>query len=261
MSRKCELTGKGPMTGHTVSHSNIKTKRRFSAEPVQRHDDFRSARPLGRSCASRRMRSARSITAAASMLSSLKAKDVELSPRARSTSRREVAKKRAARRRSDSSLPAALTPAIHRQIIDYADARDQLSHAVTKPFLSTPTSANCSRMRPLQHARSYRPTSASNEWPWPSLATCTPSASILSISIAQVGLEDQRHRRPTAPGRMVCAQITRRMRGSQRRWHQVTVALKHHEIIAARQERARQKYHSYRCCASCLNSPGCLARR
>jgi large subunit ribosomal protein L28 len=29
MSRKCELTGKGPMTGHTVSHSNIKTKRRF----------------------------------------------------------------------------------------------------------------------------------------------------------------------------------------------------------------------------------------
>ena len=29
MSRRCELTGKGPMTGHTVSHSNIKTKRRF----------------------------------------------------------------------------------------------------------------------------------------------------------------------------------------------------------------------------------------
>jgi large subunit ribosomal protein L28 len=29
MSRRCELTGKGPMMGHTVSHSNIKTKRRF----------------------------------------------------------------------------------------------------------------------------------------------------------------------------------------------------------------------------------------
>lgn len=29
MSRRCELTGKGPLTGHTVSHSNIKTKRRF----------------------------------------------------------------------------------------------------------------------------------------------------------------------------------------------------------------------------------------
>ena len=29
MSRRCALTGKGPMTGHKVSHSNIKTKRRF----------------------------------------------------------------------------------------------------------------------------------------------------------------------------------------------------------------------------------------
>jgi len=29
MSRRCELTGVGPMTGHNVSHSNIKTKRRF----------------------------------------------------------------------------------------------------------------------------------------------------------------------------------------------------------------------------------------
>ncbi len=29
MSRKCELTGKAPQTGHKVSHSNIKTKRRF----------------------------------------------------------------------------------------------------------------------------------------------------------------------------------------------------------------------------------------
>ena len=29
MSRKCELTGKGPMSGHSVSHANNKTKRRF----------------------------------------------------------------------------------------------------------------------------------------------------------------------------------------------------------------------------------------
>ena len=29
MSRRCELTAKGPLVGHTVSHSNIKTKRRF----------------------------------------------------------------------------------------------------------------------------------------------------------------------------------------------------------------------------------------
>ena len=29
MSRRCELTGVGPLVGHNVSHSNIKSKRRF----------------------------------------------------------------------------------------------------------------------------------------------------------------------------------------------------------------------------------------
>jgi len=29
MSRRCELTAKGPMSGHNVSHANNKTKRRF----------------------------------------------------------------------------------------------------------------------------------------------------------------------------------------------------------------------------------------
>jgi large subunit ribosomal protein L28 len=29
MSRVCEVTGKTPMTGHTVSHANNKGKRRF----------------------------------------------------------------------------------------------------------------------------------------------------------------------------------------------------------------------------------------
>ena len=29
MSRVCELTGKGPMSGHNVSHANNKSKRRF----------------------------------------------------------------------------------------------------------------------------------------------------------------------------------------------------------------------------------------
>ena len=29
MSRQCELTGKGGLVGHLVSHSNIKTKRRY----------------------------------------------------------------------------------------------------------------------------------------------------------------------------------------------------------------------------------------
>ena len=29
MARECQLTGKKPMTGNKVSHSNVKTKRRF----------------------------------------------------------------------------------------------------------------------------------------------------------------------------------------------------------------------------------------
>lgn len=29
MARVCEVTGKKPVSGHNVSHSNIKTKRRF----------------------------------------------------------------------------------------------------------------------------------------------------------------------------------------------------------------------------------------
>jgi len=29
MSRKCEVCGKGPMTGNNVSHANNKTKRRW----------------------------------------------------------------------------------------------------------------------------------------------------------------------------------------------------------------------------------------
>ena len=29
MSRRCDLTGKGALSGHKVSHSNRKTKRRF----------------------------------------------------------------------------------------------------------------------------------------------------------------------------------------------------------------------------------------
>ena len=39
MSRRCELTGVGPMVGNNVSHSNTKTKRRFlpalSPAPLQ----------------------------------------------------------------------------------------------------------------------------------------------------------------------------------------------------------------------------------
>jgi large subunit ribosomal protein L28 len=41
MSRRCELTGVGPMVGHRVSHSNMKSKRRFlpALSPVSLHSD------------------------------------------------------------------------------------------------------------------------------------------------------------------------------------------------------------------------------
>jgi large subunit ribosomal protein L28 len=41
MSRRCELTGVGPMVGHNVSHSNAKTKRRFlpALSPASLHSD------------------------------------------------------------------------------------------------------------------------------------------------------------------------------------------------------------------------------
>ena len=35
MSRRCELTGKGPMVGNNVSHANNKTKRRFLPNLVE----------------------------------------------------------------------------------------------------------------------------------------------------------------------------------------------------------------------------------
>lgn len=36
MSRVCEVTGKGPASGHRVSHANNKTKRRFLPN-IQEH--------------------------------------------------------------------------------------------------------------------------------------------------------------------------------------------------------------------------------
>ena len=41
MSRRCELTGVGPMVGHRVSHSNVKSKRRFlpALAPVSLQSD------------------------------------------------------------------------------------------------------------------------------------------------------------------------------------------------------------------------------
>jgi len=47
MARRCELTGKAVLVGHNVSHSNIKTKRRFlpNLQQTSLHSDALS-RPV-----------------------------------------------------------------------------------------------------------------------------------------------------------------------------------------------------------------------
>jgi large subunit ribosomal protein L28 len=91
MSRRCELTGKGPMVGHTVSHSNIKTKRRFLPNlfNVTLISDA-----LGRSVKLRISANAIKTVDHRGGLDAflLKAKDVELSPKALDVKRQVVKK-------------------------------------------------------------------------------------------------------------------------------------------------------------------------
>ena len=94
MSRRCELTGKGAQVGHRVSHSNIKTKRRFLPNlfNVTMISDA-----LGRSVRLRVSANAIKSVDHRGGLDAylLKAKDDELSARALEL-KRQVAKKRAA---------------------------------------------------------------------------------------------------------------------------------------------------------------------
>jgi large subunit ribosomal protein L28 len=93
MSRRCELTGKGPLTGHTVSHSNIKTKRRFLPNLL---NVTMISDALGRSVKLRISANAlKSVDHRGGLDAFLmKAKDTELSKRALDL-KRQVAKKRA----------------------------------------------------------------------------------------------------------------------------------------------------------------------
>jgi large subunit ribosomal protein L28 len=90
MSRRCELTGKGVLTGNRVSHSNIKTRRRYlpnlNAVTLQ-------SEALGRSF---RFRVAASTLRTVDHRGGLdaflaKARDMELSPKALKV-KRELAK-------------------------------------------------------------------------------------------------------------------------------------------------------------------------
>lgn len=94
MSRRCDLTGKGAQTGHKVSHSNRKTKRRFLPNlcNVSVISDT-----LGRSVRLRVSANAlKSIDHRGGLDAFLlKAKDAELSERALEV-KRQIAKKAAA---------------------------------------------------------------------------------------------------------------------------------------------------------------------
>ena len=81
MSRRCELTGKGPMSGNNVSHANNKTRRRFLPNLL---DVTLSSDALGQSYSMRISAAAlRSVDHRGGLDAFLaKAKDDELSPRA-----------------------------------------------------------------------------------------------------------------------------------------------------------------------------------
>jgi large subunit ribosomal protein L28 len=91
MSRTCELSGKKPMVGHTVSHSNIKTKRRYLPNLVQVtvHSDA-----MGQSYSARVSAAAlRTVDKRGGLDAYLaKAKDEQLSPKMLKI-KREIAKK------------------------------------------------------------------------------------------------------------------------------------------------------------------------
>jgi large subunit ribosomal protein L28 len=93
MSRRCELTGKSAQVGHKVSHSNIKTKRRFLPNLV---NATMISDALGRSIKLRISANAlRSVDHRGGLDAFLmKAKDITLSPRALEL-KRQVQKKRA----------------------------------------------------------------------------------------------------------------------------------------------------------------------
>lgn len=94
MSRRCELTGKSAQTGHKVSHSNIKTKRRFLPNLV---NVTLASEALGRSVRLRISANALKTVDHRGGLDSflLKAKAEDLSPKALEM-KRQVQKKVAA---------------------------------------------------------------------------------------------------------------------------------------------------------------------
>src|SRR5215471_15607143 len=91
MSRRCDLTGKGAQVGHKVSHSNIKTKRRFLPNLI---NVTMMSDSLGRAVRLRVSANAlRSVDHRGGLDAFLtKARDAELSPRALELKRQVIKK-------------------------------------------------------------------------------------------------------------------------------------------------------------------------
>jgi large subunit ribosomal protein L28 len=94
MSRRCELTGKGPMTGNNVSHANNKTRRRVLPNL---HDVTLQSETVGRGFKLRISAAAlRSVDHRGGLDAFLaKAKDIELSDNALKI-KKDIAKAQAA---------------------------------------------------------------------------------------------------------------------------------------------------------------------
>ena len=112
MSRRCELTAKGPQVGHTVSHSNIKTKRRFLPNLL---NVTLMSDSLGKSFKLRISANAlKSVDHRGGLDAFLaKARDMDLSPKALEI-KRAVKKKLAGGRGSRSRLPGCARQLIAR---------------------------------------------------------------------------------------------------------------------------------------------------
>ncbi|MCW5689098.1 MAG: 50S ribosomal protein L28 [Pseudolabrys sp.] len=98
MSWRCDLTGKKPLVGHKVSHSNIKTKRRFmpNLQSVSLTSEI-----LGRTVRARISTNALRTVDHRGGLDAflLKAKDTDLAPKMLEL-KRQIAKKSAAAKAS-----------------------------------------------------------------------------------------------------------------------------------------------------------------
>ncbi len=139
MSRKCDLTGKSAQTGHKVSHSNHKTKRRFLPNLV---NVTLTSDTLNRSVRFRISANALKTVDHRGGLDAFlaKAKDVELSPKALDL-KRQLAKKKLCRSQLTSFFGLIWSIACESGRLFYARLQFLETDAPSRS-----SSVNCSRI-------------------------------------------------------------------------------------------------------------------